>query len=223
MDFLIERITERGAKKTNLDLPPILDYNPVFAASFLSIPDSEHYFNLLLSTYENLQQPSQKNIALEELILANEANYNWFLEFTMALNNVENEGNEIYIPLKEICNFRNDTEELIFLPPLIYKYKKVTPTKLRAKDNDIVSLYRILYLRQRYALDDFRGGFPVWYTLAEQIIYENYNAKTNKRVKVEFANGSFHYFIAGASDKWSRIIDVPKEMDHIISAFLFRH
>ena len=78
-------------------------------------------------------------------------------------------------------------------------------------------------MREGYHVSDFRGGFPAWFALSKVTILEQYNPKTNKRVKIEFSQGEFRYYTAGASDKWARILGVPLEMDNIISALLFRN
>ena len=83
-------------------------------------------------------------------------------------------------------------------------------------------MYRVLYIKEGYSLSDFEGGFPAWYTFSTTTLYEEYNPKTNKRVKIDFKNGEFFYYLAGASDNWVEIVDVPLEMDSVVSALLFR-
>ena len=83
--------------------------------------------------------------------------------------------------------------------------------------------YRIKYIMESYDMSDFLDdAFPSWYILQESTIFEQYSEKTNTRVRVDFKDGEFLYFIAGASDNWQRIEDVPAEMDHVISALIFR-
>ena len=49
------------------------------------------------------------------------------------------------------------------------------------------------------------------------------NIKTNKRVRIDFNKGELLYFIAGASDNWKQVVNVPIEMDYVITALLFRN
>ncbi len=219
---IIKRIQKRRAKGKNLELPPILDEDPVLATKYLSLADSSHFINVLIQTYNNLGEDNQVNIALEELMLHSKVNYEWFRSFTLALNQLENEGREIYIPSEDIANLRTDDTQLVFVPPLEYKYQKVSPIRIHAKDNNVITLNRVLYIREGYSKADFRKGYPSWYSLSEVTIFERYNPKTNKRVRIDFKNGEFKYYMAGASDCWIEIVDVPLEMDHVVSALLFR-
>lgn len=220
---IIERINSRKIVQGSLDIPPILDKDPVFAAEFLSTYDSKHYLDLLIKTYENLGQESQKNIALEELILYNRVNYKWFRTFTLTLKNLEGMSTEVYIPTESICDFRNEEKALVFIPPLRVVNKRAKPISLKVKDGNVISLNRALYIRECYSLADFRSGFPAWYAFSKTTIFEKYNPKTNKRVRIDFENGEFKYFLAGASDRWIRIVNVPLEMDSVVSALLFKN
>ena len=217
---IIKRINDRKAKKGNEALPPILDEDPVLAAEFLSIADSEHYFEVMLELYENLGSKEQVHIALEELVLDNEVNFDWFKTFTVALGQLVNEGKEFFIP-KDNLEFRTGSEELILIPPLT-GVTVLKPIKAKAKDNNIITLNRILYIKEGYSLTDFREGFPAWYAFSKVTLFEKYNPKTNKRVKITFEKGSFCYYLAGASDHWMKIVGIPLEMDSVISALLFR-
>ena len=76
---------------------------------------------------------------------------------------------------------------------------------------------------ENYDMSDFiDDAYPAWYLLRETTIFEQYSEKTNTRVRIDFRNGEFMYFIAGASDNWHQISLVPEEMDHIVAALLFR-
>ena len=76
---------------------------------------------------------------------------------------------------------------------------------------------------ENYDMSEFiDDSFPAWYLIQDTTIFEQYSEKTNTRVRVDFRNGEFSYFIAGASDNWQKIMDVPKEMDHVIGALIFR-
>ena len=77
---------------------------------------------------------------------------------------------------------------------------------------------------ENYDMSDFiDDAYPAWYLLRETTIFEQYSEKTNTRVRIDFRNGEFMYFIAGASDNWQPILGVPVEMDHVVSALLFRN
>ena len=70
--------------------------------------------------------------------------------------------------------------------------------------------------------DFIDDAYPAWYLINTTTVFEQYSEKTNTRVRVDFREGEFMYFIAGASDNWQRIEEVPAEMDHVIAALLFR-
>ena len=219
---ILQRINKRRPIKSEIKVPPILDKDSSLAASFLSLIDREEWLVILQDIFLSLGQESQKHKALEEVILDNEANYDWFVNFALVLNQLANEGREFFIPSKSEVEFRTDLSELRFLPPINHSGRKVSVRKIKVKDNNIISMYRVLYIKEGFSLSDFEGGFPAWYTLSSTTLYEEYNPKTNKRVRIDFKNGEFYYFLAGASDNWVQIVDVPLEMDSVISSLLFR-
>ena len=94
----------------------------------------------------------------------------------------------------------------------ILDVKRCTPT--------IVTLNRVKYIREAYEADEFLNGYPKWYELPVRV-FEQYNSKLNKRVRICYENNEFRYFIAGASDNWEEIYDVPLEIDTIIHTLLF--
>ena len=82
---------------------------------------------------------------------------------------------------------------------------------------------RILYISRAHEAQEFRDGFPAWYIFSNTTLYERYSNTTGVRARIDFNNGEFHYYIAGASDNWKQIVGVPLEMDSIISNLLFRN
>ena len=77
---------------------------------------------------------------------------------------------------------------------------------------------------ENYDMSEFIDDcYPNWYLLKDTTVFEQYSEKTNTRVRIDFRDGEFSYYIAGASDNWQKIECVPIEMDHIISALIFRN
>jgi hypothetical protein len=103
--------------------------------------------------------------------------------------------------------------------PLRLEYKSSN-----VQDKDPINNYRISYILKGFQMHEFQGDtYPAWYLLKNTTIFEQYDERTNKRVRVDVRDGDLYYFIAGASDNWKIISDVPKEMDYVISALIYRH
>lgn len=203
--------------KRDLYYPPILDYNPEFAASYMTIDDSEKALESLEAIFMNKRH---KLLLLQKSISYNSANYNWFKKFYLALNILIKE-EQLIIPSFWEPELKS-SDKLYLLPPLTYN-KGVKGEKVPDFLSDPVDMYRYLYIKKSVQLEDFRGGYPTWYALSDMTIYESYNPMTNVRIRIDFVKGEFRYFISGASDNWKEICDVPLEMDHVISSLLFRN
>ena len=96
-------------------------------------------------------------------------------------------------------------------------------------DEELITLFRegntqiADYIMENYDMSEFvDDAYPNWYLIKDTTVFEQYSEKTNTRVRVDFRNGEFSYFIAGASDNWKKVEGVPLEMDHVIAALIFR-
>ena len=224
--FKREKVTDnlKNIKVKNWEqiyFPYILDKDPVKAASYLTIKDSTLALELLLKAYDSIEARTNEYPILQYCIVWSQSNFEWFVLFTLELIRlVTGEEGEFKFPYEFIQERKFNP--LSFFPPLEYKSKRAVVRKFRKEFTNVVDAYRVLYLSHKYDLQDFREGFPAWYTLGSLCVFEEYNPKTNTRVKITFSDGELHYYIAGASDNWQEIYDVPLEMDHIVSALLFR-
>ena len=92
----------------------------------------------------------------------------------------------------------------------------------KTKDKNPINLWRIKYIREEFEESEFADGYPAWYSFNDTTVFEHYDENSNVRVRIDFNNGEFLYYICGASDNWQRLQEVPLEVDYIISALLFR-
>ena len=210
-------------KEENMKYPIILDRDPKYAASALTIHDSEATLELMLSAFNSLINFQKEYPLIEYNIMYSQKTFDWFVDFTYKLIDLVEEGMEWNVPYE----FRpeDSMKGLMFFPPVEYKaYKKrAVPKKFRYTVKSPIDKYRVIYISQMWDLEDFRDRFPIWYSLYESTLFEEYNSKTNVRVRISYIRGEFRYFICGASDNWQEIVNVPLEMDHIITALLFRN
>lgn len=205
---------------------PILDQNPTFAANFLTKNDLQTSYNLLKEVYSDLRSGIVNYIPLTSTVLASRDNFMWFATFFKELEAGLNIEEPFDIP------YTSSPENVGEAPEVYQPFKSVqrkgsiglTYLKTNVKDQPPINNYRILYIMADYDMDEFQGDcYPGWYLLKDTTVFEQYNEKTNTRVRIDFRNGEFLYFIAGASDNWQPIPDVPIEMDHVVSALLFRN
>ena len=201
--------------------PIILDKDPVLAADFLTIEDSEKCLEIMLNAFGGLE----KYPLLEFTLSWSFTNFNWFVKFTKELIRLIAEDKKYTFPL-ELCPKYDDKKDkrglVEVFPPVKYSKKRAHPVRFRSKIKDPIDMYRILYIASNHYLEDFRDGFPAWYSIGDLVLYENYNARTNVRVRVIHRDKEFRYFICGASDNWKEVMEVPLEMDYIVAALLFR-
>lgn len=223
-DELFTRLNELNLVKSNTKYPPILDRDPIIAANFLTTEESEKVLTLLIETYRDLKSTEQKHKALELNICLSKAHFDWFAQFAFELDKLVRGKALIEIPFEKAESLREDDEPLVFFPPMSFKTSKkfAVPKKYKVKDYDPINWWRIYYIQKQYDPEDFRSGYPAWYILSQTTLFEDYCAKTNKRIRIDFNNGEFFYYIAGASDNWRRIINVPLEMDSVVASLLFR-
>ena len=203
-------------------LPPILDKDPVFAAGFLTIKDSDIALEAMLVAYESIKGKRNLLPLLEYEIMWSKENFEWFAAFTQELIRLldNSKGYKILYNLKKEIK----RKELEFISPLRFNSNtcQLETVEFKIRSTDPISLYRAQYLYEYYEISDFREGLPAWYTMHDTIVFEKYNPKTNKHVRIVFRDGEFHYLMCGASDNWKEIMDVPLEIDEVITAFLFK-
>lgn len=224
---------------------PILDYDPSLAASYLTRKDSIKAYELLKEVYEDIREGNIKtplksetfnrgdeycgyarNPLLSDTVLGGAENFRWWAIFTRALEEIIGEETEIQIPYS-MSPKETEDDTLWFFNPFYATCFNNRVLRYEGTNNPNgipINNYRILYIKNRYELADFYGcKFPGWYLLGETTLFEDYNEKTNVRVKITFEGGSLKYYTAGSSDNWQQVKDVPKEMDSVVSAFMFRN
>ena len=199
---------------------PILSEDPVLAANSLTLKDEQEAIKLIIDTYKNIGTEEQKNKALERTILFSKFNFEWFVSFLTELCRLNEEELPV-IPYQATERIKKG-EELFIFPPL--KFSRGVPINeiKNKKYVDPLIQHRVKYISEMHEAEEFRDGFPSWYVLSNTTIYERYSIKTGVRARIDFQNGEFHYFIAGASDNWKQIVGVPLEMDNIVANLLFK-
>lgn len=206
---------------------PILDEEPSFAAKFLTKKDLKNSYLLLKETFEEINKGNPFHIPLYYTILASRFNFMWFVNFLREIEQILDE-EELVIDFSKTPTNRG--EELEVYQPFLSGYRSKTRSpylyynRSNVEDQTPINNYRKKYIGANYDLSEFQDDqYPGWYLLHDTTVFEQYNEKTNTRVRIEFRNGEFMYFVAGASDNWLQIDDVPREMDHVVSALLFRN
>ena len=204
---------------------PILDEEPSFAAKFLTKKDLTKAYKLLKETFREINKQEPYHLPLYYTITNSRYNFTWFVNFFRAIEEIreekETEVNFLMYPT-------DTSDSLEIYQPFITRYStdkilKFFNPRTNVKTQPPINNYRINYIRANYDLQEFQDDqYPGWYLLQETTVFEQYNEKTTVRVKIEFRSGRFFYFIAGASDNW-QLIDTPSEIDHVVSALLFRN
>ena len=210
-------------------LPIVLDKDPVLAANFLTIKDSSEVLELMLNVFKGIKEGKSTYKIAEVCVMYSFSNFNWYVKFTEELIRLvlgENKSFDFPMdkcPPMNMNNKKDKYNKVYFCPPVEYYKKKVRLVKFRVRNIDPIDYYRIRYISSYFYLEDFREGFPAWYAMSDVVVYEDYNARTNNRIRIVHRNGEYSYFVAGASDNWKEITDVPLEMDYVVSALLFRN
>ena len=204
---------------------PILDAEPSFAAKFLTKRDLKKAYKLLTETFREINNNEPYHLPLYYTITNSRYNFMWFVNFFRAIEEIREE-DKLEINFLMCPTDSSNTLEVYQPFSIGYNrdnvYRFQTP-RTNVKTQPPINNYRINYIRANYDLQDFQDDqYPGWYLLQDTTVFEQYNEKTNVRVKIEFRSGRFFYFIAGASDNW-QLIDCPSEIDHVISALLFRN
>lgn len=210
-----------------LYFPPVLDKDAVFAARFLTKEDAKASYSFINLIFNAIEEGNLSTYVLAEKFLnKNEKAYKWLVTFFKELEKVLGVEDTRLIP-----DYSCDVEEPLDFPPpckVIERRKKdfkyrLEPIKIKLNKDDVINKHRVMYIRGCHEVEDFYDGYPSWYILSDTTIFENYNIKTNRRVRIDCRKGEFLYFIAGASDNWQQIVDVPLEIDYVIAALLFRN
>lgn len=204
---------------------PVLDRDPVFAANFLTILDSEKALSNLLQTYEGIKKDEEAHYPLLKLqIMWSRENFEWFSTFTQELVRLVADGKSYRVPYKLIEKVKKGNK-LSFISPISFNKEnnQILFPVFPISTEDPIAKWRWKYLEERYEPFDYREGLPAWYTLHESIVFEKYDSRANKHVRIIYKNGEFRYLVCGSSDKWQEIVDVPLEMDIVTAAFLFRN
>ena len=223
---LIDKANELQLKGRDLTLVPILDRDPILAANFLTIRDREDALTALTDTFRHLKSPLQRNKALELNILLNKETFIWYTKFATEIDRLVTGKSTIEIPYHIMDEFpKYPMYPFLLLPPIkYYPEKKAVNFEIKkTKDKNPINLWRIKYIREEFEESEFADGYPAWYIMSETTVYENYSTRTNRRVRIDFINGEFIYYIAGASDKWRRIVGVPSEIDFVVASLLFKN
>lgn len=205
---------------------PILDKDPIYAAQSLTIKDLKKAYNLLKEVYEDMRSDGNYYVLMQDTLLFSYDNFMWFASFFKEIESTLEE-KEFKIPYEKAPQIRCDRIVRVFQPFHSYKNKNkevvLYACATNAKGQPPINNYRIRYILESYEMSDFQNdSFPVWYLLQDVTVFEQYSEKTNTRVRVDFRDGRFSYFIAGASDNWQQIEGAPKDIDHVIAALIFR-
>lgn len=224
-EFRDYRIKTRGGTS----YVPILDKDPIYAARFIVKDDLKRCCMVMRGAFKDIVNGTRVHELLIDTIMDSKDNFLWFVEFYKELVKIRNVP-ELDIPMDK-CPKNRGNAPTVF-QPFGYTWNKIkgeeirffiTPKPSNVKGKDPINNYRIQYLLQDYDATDFQDNvYPAWYLLKNTTILEQYNEKTNTRIRLDFRNGGFIYMIAGASDNWEVVPEVPREMDHFISALLFR-
>jgi len=207
---------------------PILDKDPCFAAHFLTKKDLKRAYNLMRETFSEIKEDKVVHEIMAETILASKDNFMWFCSFFKEMEKILGTAEIYKLPYSK-CPEKSGKAPEVYQPFTCVPLKANEPIYIRylninSKVQDPINNYRITYIMAEYDLSDFQDDcYPGWYLIKNTTVFEQYNEKTNRRVRIEFRNGEFLYFVAGASDNWQIINGVPPEMDHVIAALLFRN
>lgn len=206
-----------------LYFPPVLDYDATFAAQSLCKEDMRACYNFLKLIFQAIENNTlNEYVIMNDFLSDNSKAFFWIVTFFKEIEKLLQVEEAYSVPFYDF----KDSKKLSFPPPYSFKKCKegckIVPIELNLKSDDVVNKYRVMYIKNCYEVTDFIDGYPSWYVLSDTTIFEEYNVKTNKRIRIDCNKGEFLYFIAGASDNWQQIVDVPLEMDYVVASLLFR-
>lgn len=198
--------------------PPILDEDPQFAARFLTKSDIKLCYEGLKAFYANIN--SNENFAiLRDTAFTSAQNYRWLAAFFKELEDILEIEERVEVPFPELP----EAEDTEFQTPF-HKgtSNKVVREKITIGSDNIIDLYRYIYITKFHKVDEFIDGFPLWYNLNGKTLYEAYDERTNYRIRIDGVDNELRYYVSGASDNWQEIVGVPIEIDYVVEALLFR-
>ena len=205
---------------------PIMDRDPVLAARALTKKDVEKAYKLLTETFEGIRAHKNYYEPMANTLLYSGENFAWFSSMFKELENILDIRDKFEIPFEEAPIFVQLKAPVAYQPfhPEIVKGSILLCNyRTLSKQLSFINNYRIKYLMENYDMSEFiDDAYPAWYLLKKTTVFEQYSEKTSVRVRIDFYNGEFYYFIAGASDNWKEIKNVPIEMDDVIAALIFR-
>lgn len=218
--------------------PPVVSLDPVINAHEITIEEGERAYRALRQTFTNMKEGTLINSFLEESLKYSKRSFLYFLTFFRELERIlvlnDSEAEPFKIPFKIYTQeIKKTAERALPLQPPLYleeigdKYRvkyKAYGTK-NYNNTSPLMLYRLESLTRFPDLEEYRDGFPSWFAIpySSATIFEKYSPQLNKRVRIDWKNGQFYYFIAGSSDNWQQVHDVPIEMDDIVAVLMFRH
>lgn len=218
MDNLEGRKLKRD---TEAAYPPILDEDPIYAAQFLCKEDLDIYYKVLKKVFSKLKLQGRVPFPiLTESIRYSKKNLEWFITFFREMEAIRK---ELTFPIN-LPSFTFTGKNLEFQPPFYVDDNNIvhlTPIKIRSSNP--IHKHRVEYIRRHLEVTAFRDGYPAWYSFDNTTVFENYDENSNIRVRIDFNDGEFLYYICGASDNWQQLQEVPLEIDYVVSALLFRN
>ena len=226
-DRILKPVKEyRLSSKRQVNYIPILDRDPVFAARALTKKDIEKSYKLLKEAFQEICEGEVYHEPLVNTLLFSRENFVWFSSMLKELENIMEVDEEYEAPFEKCPTVSYLSPPVVYQPfhaGLEGKVVKIYNYKVLSKKLHPINNHRIKYIMENYDMAEFLDdAYPEWYLLKNTTVFEQYSEKTNTRVRIDFRDGEFMYFIAGASDNWQRIEMVPMEMDHIVAALLFR-
>ena len=209
-------------KETEAAYPPILDMDPIYAARFLCKEDLDIFCTVLKKAFEsicNFEEKEEFPVLIASVMYSKE-NLEWFMTFYKELEALkEEEYTYLELPTRKFKG-----KGLSFQPPFYVDHEnKVHYEKIRIRNNNPIIKHRVEYIKRGLDVSSFRDGYPAWYSFDDTTVFEHYDENSNVRVRIDFNNGEFLYYICGASDNWQRLQDVPIEIDYVVSALLFKN
>ena len=223
---------------------PILDKRPDLAANYLTISDMQGAYALLKESFKEIAEGKRIHALMVDAIKLDIDNFEWYCRFFKQIEDnllivrkfnlpynkcPEGERKEHVTTVGPLKEYIVEPELTAYQPFNVYyngekKKFEASPCVSNRKYSDPIVNYRIKYILDQHSIDEFKNcTFPGWYSLSNTTIYERYSYKTNTRIRIDFKDNKLYYFIAGASDNWKEIENVPEEMSYVVYALIFKN
>ena len=199
----------------------LLDKDPILAAQCLTVQHMELYVKRLRYSFCIAHIPKYKKPApifgmIAELKYSRE-NYVWFSEFyTELCRQIKTE--KLIVP--------EFTEDFVFDTTGI-KFKNnglVLNLEEEKEDIDVVvNKNRIRYIKKKYPVQKFIGGYPSWYLKIDNNLFKKYDSRLKRDFKIVYDRNRYRYYIADYFNQWVEITDVPLEIDDFITTLLYKN